>query len=242
MAYTTNPHVPKVRMQAVNLFYEGWAVRKVARHFGVSPGAISKWKAKDHSYGLRPIPTRSSRPHSHPQALPQEIVDNIVRLRMRHHRCAEVIHQELLNQGVSVSLSSVKRTLERKELIRARSPWKRWHFSEACPAVEQPGSLVQIDTIHFIPGELYVYTLLDVFSRWAWARVSGRINTHRSLRFVSDAKRVFPASFSTLQSDHGPEFSTWFTEHISKQGIVHRHSRVRKPSDNGHLERFNRTI
>lgn len=45
-----------------------------------------------------------------------------------------------------------------------------------------------------------------------------------------------------LQSDHGSEFSMWFTEHIKKQGVAHRHSRVRKPSDNGHIERFNRTL
>jgi len=46
-----------------------------------------------------------------------------------------------------------------------------------------------------------------------------------------------------LQSDHGSEFSNWFTENIRTQlGSNHRHSRVRKPSDNGHLERFNRTL
>jgi transposase InsO family protein len=48
--------------------------------------------------------------------------------------------------------------------------------------------------------------------------------------------------FETLQSDHGPEFSTWFTEHIQKTGMIHRHSRVRKPSDNAHVERFNPTV
>jgi transposase InsO family protein len=42
-----------------------------------------------------------------------------------------------------------------------------------------------------------------------------------------------------LQSDNGPEFSTYFTEQIR---ITHRHTRVRKPNDNAHIERFNRTV
>jgi len=45
-----------------------------------------------------------------------------------------------------------------------------------------------------------------------------------------------------LQSDHGSEFSTWFTKHVGTRRIAHRHSRVRKPNDNGHVERFNRTL
>ena len=45
-----------------------------------------------------------------------------------------------------------------------------------------------------------------------------------------------------MQSDDGSEFSVWFTEHIGKMGISHRHIRVRKNNDNGHIERFNRTL
>lgn len=245
MSYSNNPNLPKVRMRAVNLVYQGWSTRKVARYFGLGSGTVSKWMKRDGCYGLRPIPTESSRPHSHPQALKQEIVDAIVKLRLGHNRCAEVVHQELLNQGMSISLSSVKRTLERQNLIRKRSPWKRWHFSEPRPLAEKPGDLVQIDTIHLGPCDarrLYVYTLLDVFSRWAWAEVSLRINTHLSLRFVGSAQQEVKFPFLTLQSDHGQEFSSWFTEQVRKLSMSHRHSRVRQANDNGHLERFNRTL
>ena len=50
---------------------------------------------------------------------------------------------------------------------------------------------------------------------------------------------VFRFQFKTLQSDHGSEFSQHFSERIK---ITHRHSRVRKPNDNAHIERFNRTL
>lgn len=45
-----------------------------------------------------------------------------------------------------------------------------------------------------------------------------------------------------VQSDHGPEFSKWFTKVVEDKGILHRHSRVRKPTDNGHVERFIQTM
>jgi len=57
---------------------------------------------------------------------------------------------------------------------------------------------------------------------------------------VREAPLPFPVT--NLQSDHGPEFSKWFTKMIAVDGVAHRHSRVRRPTDNAHLERFNRTL
>ncbi len=116
-------------------------------------------------------------------------------------------------------------------------------FEQPRPLALNPGDLVQIDTAHFVPGRLYVYTIIDVFSRWTQARVSERINTHKSLLFTCYSQKQFPYPFKMPQSDHGSEFSTYFSENLkTRLGSNHRHSRVRKPSDNGHLERFNRTL
>lgn len=245
MAYTNNPHLPKVRRNTVNLvLLNGWPIRKAARYVGVEPSTVLRWLRKADMFNSHAlIPTESSRPKHHPRELSGDIIDKIVEIRLKHNRCAEVVYQELLNQGIPISLSSVKRTLSRQGLIKKRSPWKRWHFEVERPLALNPGDLVQIDTIHLIPGKLYVYTLIDVLSRWAQALVTERINTRRSLSFVCSSERIFPFSFSMLQSDHGSEFSQWFTENIKAQlGSNHRHSRVRMPSDNGHLERFNRTL
>jgi transposase InsO family protein len=42
-----------------------------------------------------------------------------------------------------------------------------------------------------------------------------------------------------IQTDHGPEFGKWFVERVSKN---HRYTRIGKPNDNAHIERFNRTV
>ncbi len=225
--------------------YEGWSIRKTARYLGVQPSTISRWCKKDFSGGWRPIPTQSSRPKSHPKALGKEIVEAIVTQRNKRKRCGKIIHEELRQQGVAVSLSSVNRTLKRCWLLRTRSPWKRWHFSIARPYAEKPGDLVQIDTIHILDPygkRFYVYTIIDIHSRWAYAKVVGRINTHATIRFVREAQQKAPFMLRVLQSDHGSEFSTWFSVMVQKGGIVHRHSRVRQSNDNAHVERFNRTL
>lgn len=244
MAYTNNPYLPRMRRKTVNLIIlKGWSIRKTSRYVGVHPSTVMRWLNKADMLNSRaPIHTLSSRPNHHPNELSKDIIDKIVKIRLKHNRCAEVVYQELLNQGVSISLSSVKRTLGRQGLIRKRSPWKKWHFEQERPSALKPGDLVQIDTIHLIPGVLYIYTLIDIFSRWTQARVSEKINTHRSLSFTVDSQKTFSRRFNMIQSDHGSEFSAWFTEHIQKKDIAHRHSRVRKPSDNGHIERFNRTL
>lgn len=245
MAYSSNPHLPKVRMQAVMLVRKGWAIRKVARYLGFHHTAVMRWVKKAPEDGRRIIPTESSRPKSNPWALKREIVEAIVEQRKKHKRCGKIIHQELKNRGIAVSLSSVNRTLKRCWLLRERSPWKRWHSSFPRPEVKNAGDLLQIDTIHVVPrqGErFYVYTLIDIFSRWAYAKVVDHINTHESLKFVLEAKKKAPFVFGVLQSDHGSEFSSWFTENIGVFGILHRHSRVRQSNDNAHVERFNRTI
>lgn len=248
MAYTTNPNVPKVRAEAVRLHLRGWTQKKVADHLGYTQGAVSKWvkraeETKD--YGAHPIPTKSSKPHGHPKALKPSVVEAIISQRKEHGRCAEVVHRELANKSIIISLSSVKRTLEREWLLRKRSPWKRWHFTLPRPEAENPGDLVQMDTIHIVPrdGErFYVYTLIDLATRWAHAKVVRRINTWASLKFAKEAQALAPFKFGMLQSDHGSEFSQWFTENAGALGMEHRHSRVRQSNDNAHIERFNRSI
>lgn len=243
MAYSNNPNLPRVRMEAVKRVRAGWSIRSTARYYGFTHGAIINWLRKSPSNQKQIIPTQSSRPWSHPQALSPEMVEIILSYRRERNQCAEILHYRLGADGHQVSLSSVKRTLKRNQMTRF-SKWKKWHQYPPRPLAEKPGILVQIDTIHDGGHEnrLYIYTLLDVCSRWAFAIPALRINTHQSLGFVENAKIFSPFQFQTLQSDHGPEFSKWFTKRINERGMAHRHSRVRQPNDNAHLERFNRTI
>lgn len=242
MPYTTNPHMPRIRKEAVALVAKGWSTRKVARYTGFSQSVIVKWCAKSDKRGYGNIPTRSSRPKHHPKELSDAVVKKIIERRLAHGRTSEVVHQELLNEGTVVSLSSVKRTLDRRGLTKKRSPWKRFHPHVDRPIPDKPGSLVQIDTIHTMQSEkkrMYTFVLIDVYSRWVYAKAYQKMNARTTLQFVREAERHASFRFHMLQSDHGPEFGSWFVSQIQKS---HRYTRIGKPNDNAHIERMNRTL
>jgi transposase InsO family protein len=234
--------MPKIRQQAADLVRRGWSARKVGRYLGFHHTAVMKWVKKSERIGYHPIPTESSKPNRHPRQLSDELVNQVIAVRTSVRRSSEVVHRELINHGINISLSSVKRTLDRNHMLKKRSPWKRYHAPSERPEALNAGDLVQLDTIHIMKnksGRMYVFTLIDVYSRWAYARAYDRANTLSALDFLEYAKRSARFDFKHLQSDHGSEFSTHFTE---RSGILHRHSRVRRPNDNAHLERFNRTL
>lgn len=235
--------MPKLRMEAVRLVkYRGWSTRQVARYTGFNQSAIVKWCRKDPTGGWRQIPTQSSRPHYHPRELKKNIVKKIINLRLKTKRTSEVVHQKLLDKGIKVSLNSVRRTIDRNGLMKKRSPWKRYHPHVDRPLPLEPGDLVQLDTIHRMIDKkkrLYVFVLLDVYSRWVYAWACERMNAATSVRFVAEAQRAASFCFDMLQSDHGPEFGQWFVSRIKKS---HRYTRIGKPNDNAHVERFNRTL
>lgn len=230
-------------MDTVRKVWAGQSIRQAARYCGVHPSTVLRWVRRAPVTGFaRLIPTQSSRPHHHPKQLSPELISAIVVKRKAHQRCAKIVHQELANDGVIVSLASVKRVLKRQKLLRYKSKWKKWHQSPERPKAANPGDLVQLDTIHIVPRDgkrWYIYTLIDLASRWAYAKVSTEISAKNSLAFVRSAQARAPFRFSMLQSDHGSEFSEKFS--MLTQAKV-RHSRLRRPNDNAHIERFNRTV
>src|SRR3989344_7491588 len=166
MPYTTNPHMPRVRRDAVNYAHAGRSIRDTARRFGVHPSTVLRWLRRAPRDGRILIATVPSTPHQSPRALDPELVRTIVAYRKQYHgRCAFFLHHMLQRDGVRVSLSSVKRTLVRNELTKF-SKWKKWHIYPPRPLPQAPGILVELDTIHDGPSgaQLYIYTLLDVFS------------------------------------------------------------------------------
>ncbi len=242
MPYTTNKHMPRIRREAAQLVHKGWSTRKVARHFGFSQSVIVKWVAKAKQIGYHPIPTRSSRPKHHPRQLTEEVIKKIVSVRLKTKRTSEVVHQHLRNEGIKVSLNSVRRTIDRAGLMKKRSPWKRYHPPVDRPYPLKAGDLMEIDTIHTMQGQKkrrYTFVIIDVYSRWIYAKAYQKMNAATTLKFVNEAQRKASFNFNMIQSDHGPEFGKWFVSQLKKN---HRYTRIGKPNDNAHIERVNRTL
>ena len=63
-----------------------------------------------------------------------------------------------------------------------------------------------------------------------------------SVKAVLEAGNLFPFKLETIQSDNGGEFGKKFQDEVMRRGMKYRHTRVRRPNDNAHVERFNRTL
>jgi len=252
MAYSTNPYLPKARKDTINLVIrDGLSVAQAARQMGVHRSTVWRWLRRwkelelhHHSF----LPTNSSRPHSHPRQLSEAIIRRIVALREQWKRCAGYIHALLKREGIMVSLASVSRVLARHKLS------SRWHGQQGKqrrrrmprPKVAAPGSFLQMDTIHFADWKTrqryYVYTLIDLKSRWTYAEYSDRISPERTNGFVLSALKHVPFKVALIQTDNGQEFGKACEKYLNAHGITQRRIRLGKKNDNAHIERFNRTI
>jgi transposase InsO family protein len=246
MSYTTNEKIPKLRADAVRMVRGGKSTREVARYYGYNQSSIARWCKRAPQVFFNRIETRSSRPKTSPKSLPRETVGRIIHARIESkNRCAEVVYEMLKEEGVEVSLSSVKRKLSTYGFLRKKSPWKKLRSYPPRPEAKSPGMLVEIDTIHFVDKygrRVYVYTAIDVYSRYGFAVLSKRIGGRESVSFLKKLINYFPFNIKNIQTDNGPEFKLHFTDYITRNKMTHRHIHPRSPNENGHLERFNRTI
>lgn len=271
MAYSTNPNLVKARAFAMKLLIcEQLPLQTVANRCGVHRSTIWRWKRKwdelnnwiqkdNPNRPLRPIgasklaryswniTTVTSRPHFSPSAVPDEIVKLILKVRTDLKRCAEAVWDHINNVlGIIVSLSSVRRILRRhhcfdgarKKRVRPDNPRR--------PHVTAPGELVQTDTIHHVDPysgkRLYYYTVIDLYTRMTHVTMSTNLRQGLAAQAVLDAQSIFGFKFSMVQSDNGPEYSRYFEQVLKQNGINTRHTRLGRPNDNAHIERFNRTL
>ena len=272
MAYSTNPYLPKARAIAMQLLIrQQLPLQVVANKCGVHRSTIYRWKCKWDALNQyiqmdnpnRPnrvysrtnhlsrcrwlIPTLSSAPKTSPHAVAESIVARILELRRSLKRCAEVIWRYATErEGLVVSLSSVRRILRRhhcfdgarKKRVRSDNPDRPW--------VKAPGDLVQTDTVHHVDPstgrKLYYYTVIDLHTRMTHVTASTRLRQGLAAQAVLEARGRFGFTFQMVQCDNGPEFQGYFTSRLKQVGIQTRHSRLQRPNDNAHIERFNRTL
>ena len=272
MAYSTNPYLPKARAFAMQLLIrEQLPVQTVANRCGVHRSTVWRWKRKwdvlnqdvQMDNPNRPrrvysrenhlsrcawrIPTDSARPRTSPTAVSEDLARLVLAVRAQLKRCAEVVWHHLVTVlAVSVSLSSVRRILRRHHCFDgARKPRVR-RDNPRRPQVTRPGELVQTDTIHHVDPKtgrrLYYYTVIDLFTRMTYVILVPKLSPGNAARAVLEAQHHWGFSISLVQADNGPEYGRYFEQTLTRHAIPTRHSRLHRPNDNAHIERFNRTI
>lgn len=267
MAYYRGKDVEKSRGNAMQeVILEKRSIAQVARRFGKNRSTIyrwiKKWRMQQNVLLENPgrpsrtlgrvfrwqsvkwnIPTLSSAPKTHPNALNADIVSAILRIRQHRYECAEIIHYKLAKEGINISLSSIKRVIKRNELWRKK---RRYRWNEKRPLPTAPGELIQTDTVHYVNplnhSKMYIYTVIDLYTRMAYAKISPNLSEKGAAETIFEAQKFMSFPFKMVQSDNGAEFQNHFQGRLNSKGIKTRHSRVRHPNDDAHIERFNRTL
>ncbi len=272
MAYSNNPNLPKARAIAMRLLIvEGLPSTTVANKCGVHRSTIWRWRQKwlklnenvqfdnpnrpNREFSLKNkllrckwhIVTNSSRPNSCSHAVSDNIIRRVMELRSILKRCAEVIWDYLKTEDdIQISLSSVRRILKRNHAFDGARKNRVRPDNPRRPHPTYPGELVQTDTIHYICPitykRRYIYTVIDLYSRFTYAEIHDRILPGIAADVIMRAQGYGGFVFHMVQADNGPEFSRYFEQRLTKQNIQVRHSRLGRPNDNAHIERFNRTI
>jgi hypothetical protein len=153
------------------------------------------------------IQTKSSRPHTFGRTVAPQVVERIAYYRKLYGRCATVTHAYCKREGTVVSLSTVRRVLYRLGLV-VRKKWQRpWRPPLPRPTVTKPGDLVQTDTVHLYDHaskkRTYLYTLVDVYSRWAYTEHSTMLSQKLAADVIRRGQAYGGFHFNTVQADNG---------------------------------------
>jgi len=232
---------------------------ELCREFGISPKTGYKWKERFVKEGLGGLHDQSRRPKSSPEALAEEVVCQIVRIKENHRhwgpRKIREIYRRQHGSEQTPSESSFKRVLERCGLTEKRRMARAANRGRVCSGLKatEPNQVWTVDFKgwwHDRNGRCDPLTVRDEASRYVL-----------ELRALDDAKtETVQACFERLferhgvpgaiRSDNGPPFastngllglsrlSVWWLA----QGIDLERGRPGCPQDNSSHERMHLDI
>lgn len=231
------------------------------RYFGISRQTFYRWKRRYDPHNLKSLEDGSHRPHRRRQPTwSPPLAERVLALRRQYPRWGKDKLVVLLGrEGRVVSTSMVGRILtrlkqrgvlvepraNRDRTARARS-WSR-PYAVRKPAswrVEQPGDLVEVDTLEVrpVPGVvLKQFTARDVVSRWDVIEAHGRATSTAAARFLHTLQQRMPFPVRALQVDGGSEFAAAFEDACQQRGLKLFVLPPRSPKLNGAVERAQRT-
>jgi putative transposase len=233
--------------------------QELCREYGISPRVGYKWLARFKEEGTAGMEDRSRRPKSSPEALAEEVICRMVRLKEHHRRWGPRKIRELYLRQFGAektpSESSFKRVLERCGLTEKRRVARAHEQGRVCSGLraKEPNEVWTVDFKgwwHDSNGRCEPLTVRDEASRYVL-----------ELRALGDARtETVQACFERLferyglpgaiRSDNGPPFasstgllglsrlSAWWLV----LGIDLERGRPGCPQDNGGHERMHRDI
>jgi putative transposase len=260
----TSGDISKAAIQRLRWFdyyhSHGQNARLTCRYFGISAQTFYRWIRRYDPRNLKTLEDRSHRPKRLRQSTaPSELVEAVLKLREQYPCWGKDKLVVLLRErGFQVSTSMVGRIIRRlkdrgvlqepmRNNVSARKRINKRPYAIRKPkdyVVEQPGDLVQLDTLDIrpLPGAVFKhFTGRDTISRWDTLEVYSRATATTAACFLDKLERCMPFPIRAVQVDGGSEFEAEFEEECQRRNIKLFVLPPRSPKLNGCVERAQRT-
>ncbi len=218
-------------------------VLPASRRFGLDRKTIREWRDRWRQHSTLGLIPR------YPQRRPSRVPEDV--LRLLEHARRELgygaprtriwlrrVHKRGL-PAATIQKAFVRLGLPRLPSKRRRAPRPRQLRLFEKP---HPGDSVQIDVKVAKAGghKVYQYTAIDDCTRFRVLRLYREQNQRSTLAFFSAIREALPFPIRRLQCDNGTEFPLAFALTVQEAGIKLRYITLRRPDQNGKVERSHR--
>lgn len=244
------------------IFYETVGrrnARATARHFGVSRKTFHKWRTRFSASRLRALEEHSRAPrHRRRWDVTGTEEARVVALRRSHLRWGREKLQRWYAETYQDSISAWKigrviakwnlypdRNRHRKDVARRSQSSQRVRIHQLSGDVPF-NALWHIDAIilWWYGVRRVIFTALEHLTKMGYARAYETNSSKNAREFLYRLRYLTGDEYpmGVTHTDNGAEFEAFFAQACHTLGIQQVYSRVRTPTDNAALERFNRTL
>jgi len=228
-----------------------------ARHFGVSRKTFMKWKARFHPRDLTTLADQSRAPkRRRTWTVTQEEESNLIALREKHLKWGkEKLKREYRNvYGTTLSTNKIQKVIakhrlypdpaEHKQRVKRARKRRSKTYIHQVEKQRRLGFLWHTDAIilWWYGVRRIIFTALEEMTKIGYARVYTTNSSKNAKDFLKRLRYLSNHQIDNIHHDHGSEFFGAFEQACTDLGIQQLFSRVRTPTDNAALERFNWTI
>jgi len=231
-----------------------------SRKLGEARSTLYRWQKRVTERGLKGLEKDSRRPKRlRTVSWTPELIETVLELRDQYPRWGkEKLCVLLGREGWQTSTSTVGRILsylkrrgllhdppKTAQLIKRRRKKRLYALRKPKDYdIEQPGDLVQIDTldVRLMPGVHFKhFTARDMISRWDVLQACKRATAKNARAFLETVQKRLPFELKAIQVDGGSEFMAEFEQACQEKNIRLFVLPPRSPKLNGCVERAQRT-